>query len=498
MSERIQAIVMPKLGLSMTEGMVTKWYVSKGSKVEAGDIIADIETSKITNELEALQSGVIEGNLTQEGLDVPVGTLLGLIIQEDVTQEEVDSFISSFDQTKIEDPGLAIQDPKSEGPKDDSDHSSTSGRQHKVSTEAIFIPEELIGVTDIDQINASHLAKKMAVKLKIDLSKIEGSGRRGRISKSDIKKAIANKTASPKIEKVAETSFKPIDSGDSRISATPLARKMALQHGIDLTQIIPTGRNNRISRTDVESYLNQLNQTPSTEDVGEIISSDYEEITISSMRKRIGQRMTESVQRAPHFRLSIDVNVDDLLKVRNELNERDSKTRISINDMLIKACASALTEVPEVNAQYDGATLRRFKNAHIAVAVALKNGLITPVVKATNKKSIAEISHVVSDLANRAKTGHLSPDEITGGTFTISNLGMLGITSFDAIINPPQVAILAVGKRQRVLIEGDPQPIFGSVVNLTLSCDHRVIDGAIGARFLASLKEKLENPYYMT
>ena len=490
MSERIQAIVMPKLGLSMTEGMVSKWHVTAGTKVEPGDIIADIETSKITNELEVHQSGIIGGELIEEGIDVPVGSLIGLLVQEDVSEEEIQEFIAGFSVADIADPEQAIQ---SEAPVE-TQKAAIGSVQDKESAKT-EIPESLKGGFDDEKIYATHLARKMGRKLGIDLGKITGTGRRERISINDIRRSITEAGGSlPLTARENSTSQRAIPvKDDLAISATPLARKMAKQEGISLADIQPTGRKGRVSKKDVEDYISK--SRPS-ESVPSGITGSYEEVKMSSMRKTIGQRMSASKQQAPHFRLTIEAVLDQILDLRLMLNKnaRDDH-KISLNDVLVKAVAKTLIEVPEVNSQYDGESIRRFASAHVAVAVALDEGLLTPIVRDAQEKSIVEISRCIKDLGSRAKTGRLLPDEIEGGTFTVSNLGMFGIHSFDAIINPPQVAILAIGagEKQQKVVSGVNQMV--TVARFTLSCDHRVLDGAIGARFLKILKSNIEHPY---
>lgn len=494
MSDRIQAIVMPKLGLSMTEGMVTKWYVSNGSKVQAGEILADIETSKITNELEAFSPGIIRGDLAEEGIDLPVGTLLGLIVTEDVSNEEIREFIDGFDQTSIEDPGIAIQN---EASVPSTTRHSKPATTVGAASQGIIVPVSLGGSFETEQIHATHLAKKLAAKHNIDLGKVEGTGRRGRISIADIQTAILSQGGTWNTDLAHSSGPAKSVAGSPQISATPLARKMATQNKIDLNLITPSGRNGRITRSDVEEFIRN-HMAQSSSNIPELPDhGDFEEIPISTMRKRIGQRMSESVNTAPHFRLSIDVNIDRLLALRKSINTDDPDIRISINDLLIRACAKSLLEVPEINCQYDGYSLKRFTHADIAVAVAIDDGLITPIVRKANTYDIRSLSEKVENLIIRAKTGRLMPDDILGGTFTISNLGMFGITSFDAIINPPQIAILAIGQVERKMVEIDSRPEFVNIMNMTLSCDHRVLDGAIGAKFLSCLKKYLENPSEM-
>ena len=494
MSTRIQAIVMPKLGLSMTEGLVSKWYVTPQTRVKAGDIIADIETSKITNELEAFTSGIVAGELAETDVDLPVGTLLGLIVQDGVTAEEIDEFVASFQQS----PDVEVEATQlnlATGIPSSALRSSNSDSVEKQSNTGPSIPESIQGYQEDQLFSATHLARKMAQKWNINLAMVKGTGRKNRISKKDLRQAIID-GGGHFGDKTGPTPDEH-ETDDGNIAATPLARKMARNQGISLALIRPTGSKDRVTKNDVEAYLRHLGKSDRKGLMGATPDQAFKEIRINSMRRLIGRRMTESKQQAPHFRLGIEVNIDPLLKLKSFINGEHSSAKISINDILIKATALALTEVPDLNCQFDGQVLKRFTHADIAVAVAVEGGLITPVVRAANQKDLLDISSTMADLANRAKEGTLEPEEFTGGTFTISNLGMFGITSFDGIINPPQVAILAVGAATRRLTEGNGSQVFASLMNLTLSCDHRVIDGALGAKFLVSLKKHLENPYQM-
>jgi pyruvate dehydrogenase E2 component (dihydrolipoamide acetyltransferase) len=285
-------------------------------------------------------------------------------------------------------------------------------------------------------------------------------------------------------------------SGD-RVFASPLAKRIAEQSGYDISQIPGSGPRGRVIKRDVEAYSPAAAPAAASGMVSMDDDAPYEEIKLSNMRKTIAKRLTESKQTVPHFYLSVDVELDNLLAARKGLNAMSDDYKISVNDFVIKACAAALMKVPAANVQFMGDTMRQFKRADISVAVAIDGGLITPVVKGANQKGLRQISDETKDLAKRAHEGKLAPEEYAGGTFSISNMGMMGVKQFDAVINPPQAAILAVGAgEQRPVVKNGALSV-ATVMTITLSCDHRAIDGAVGAEFLAAVKMFLQEPSAM-
>jgi len=306
----------------------------------------------------------------------------------------------------------------------------------------------------------------------------------------------------------------PIDSSPSRsehlrperIKASPLARRLASQKGINLAAIEGSGPNGRIVKADIERVAQRgirLGTAPTVPPVVRPLpqgpmpyhADEYVSVENSMMRKAIARRLVASKQQVPHFYLTVDVTMDRLLDLRKQLNEAaDGSFKLSVNDLVIKAVANALQAVPAANASWtDSATLMH-KHAHISVAVAIDGGLITPVVRYAEQKSVVEISSEVKTLAVRARAGELKPDEYSGGTFSISNLGMFGVKQFAAIVNPPEGAILAVGGSEPRAVVEDGVMVVRNMMTLTLSCDHRVVDGAVGAQFLVALKQQLERP----
>lgn len=310
-------------------------------------------------------------------------------------------------------------------------------------------------------------------------------------------KAVNTPTASP----VAAPAS--VSHSGGRIKASPLARRIAGQKGLDLTTIAGSGPKGRIVKADVEAAKAGAPATAATMPVATTMAmpteTPFEEIKLNNMRKTIARRLTESKQTVPHFYLTLDCEIDKLLALRKEANADSENTgvKLSVNDFIIKAVALALKKVPDANASFAGDKIYKYKRADISVAVAINGGLITPVVRGACEKGLASISAEVKDLAGRAKDGKLAPQEYTGGTFSISNLGMFGIKEFSAVINPPEGAILAVGAGEQRPVVKDGALAVATVMSVTLSCDHRVIDGAVGSEFLAVFKGYMQNPITM-
>ncbi|MFL2828949.1 MAG: pyruvate dehydrogenase complex dihydrolipoamide acetyltransferase [Candidatus Puniceispirillales bacterium] len=286
-----------------------------------------------------------------------------------------------------------------------------------------------------------------------------------------------------------------LKKNETRIFASPLAKRIAKQKDVDLSLVNGSGPNGRILKADIENFNNNKDLLQN-----EIISNNNnsELIKNSSMRKTIAERLVKSKNEAPHFYLSLDCNIDQLLKIRSMINlKSNDKYKISVNDMIIKAASSSLIKVPKANASWENENTRYFNNTDISVAVAIDGGLITPIIKDVQSKGLLEISEDMKLLANKAKDGKLLPEEYVGGSFSISNLGMYGIKEFSAVINPPQGAILAVGSGEKRPIVINDQLTIASIMTVTLSCDHRVVDGAVGAQFLSVFKDFIENPSLM-
>ena len=354
------------------------------------------------------------------------------------------------------------------------------------------------GVDD-SNVSASPVARRLAIEYGVNLNNISGTGRHGRVSKSDLENAVT--AAGGELIRTNNTASTVVKLGDdSHIKATPVARRLAEELGVNLLECRVSGDRGRVCKADVEAVAARKNKplAPSIDTSGSItIESPFESEVLTGMRKTIAGRLQSSKQTAPHFRVQIDAEIDALLAVRKQINAANSAAKVSVNDFMVKACAAALMQVPAINVQFDGEQVKYFKDADISVAVAVADGLITPIVSSANRKGLIAISNEVRDLATRAKINRLKPSEFVGGSFCISNLGMFGIKQFDAIINPPQGAILAVGAGEQRPVVKEGQLSIATVVSLTLSSDHRIIDGAVAAQFMSILKGYLEQPATM-
>ena len=454
-------ILMPALSPTMTEGTLAKWCKDVGDNVVSGDVIAEIETDKATMEVEAVDEGVLGRILVASKTEnVPVNSVIGVLLDDGETLDSLDMDFKTqqtvdFDAKKNEAEASNVQKGFSKSQK------------------------------------STPLAKREAIAQGLDIAAIEGTGPRGKVTKSDVV-AVQN------IDRVEAASSSELISErekgfSERIFVSPVARKIASEADIDLSLIRGSGPNGRITMADVlksPSHTHDKRANPVTLDGGELIP-------MSGMRKVIAERMVSAKSNVPHFYLTVDCEIDELLKLREMMNGENSSggVKLSVNDFIIKACSRALIEVPDANVSYDGAaSVRRYQNADISVAVALEDGLITPIIRNADRKSLSEISEEMKVLAGKARSGALMPEEYQGGSFSISNLGMYGIKHFEAIINEPQGSILAVGAgEKRPVVKGNELAV-ATVMSCTLSCDHRVIDGAVGAELISVIKKYIEYP----
>ena len=429
-------ILMPALSPTMTEGNLVAWLKAEGDTISPGEVIAEIETDKATMEVEAVDEGVLGKILVEAGTEgVSVNAAIAILLEEGEDKSSIKDNAYRSDPIEIQNTQNSEQ--KSEGQPD---------------------------------INEPKKGKVVSENTKVPLGKIQSP-------------LIANQDG-------------------VRVAASPLARRMAEHAGLDLAKISGSGPNGRIIKADIDQVLSQDNAlklppvstvtSPSIEP-----SAQYDAIPNNSMRKVIASRLTESKQVAPHFYMTVDCNVDALKQVRMELNEKVEGTKISINDLIIRASAIALKQVPEANASWTEEATLVYKTIDISVAVAIEGGLITPIIRDAGAKGVKEISVKMKDLANRAREGKLMPEEYQGGTFSISNLGMYGVKEFSAVINPPQGAILAIGAAEERPIIKDGAVAAATLMTCTLSVDHRVVDGAVGARFLSAFKRLIEDPLTM-
>ena len=453
-------ILMPALSPTMTEGNLARWLVKEGDEVHAGDVIAEIETDKATMEVEAVDDGVVGRLVVPEGTEgIAVNATIAMLLSDD------------------EDDTALAEEPAAEA--------------EKIAPIAPAAPPPPPAADGNGEVSVTPLARRVAQQMGVDLAGVTGSGAGGRIGLGDVEAASGVPSPAPLM-----------GPSGGRILASPLARRMAAEAGLDLGLIAGSGPEGRIIRVDVEGASAApppaaRPQAPAAPVAApaQPAPAESEIVKLSMMRRVIAERMTESKSTVPHFYLTVDCEIDELLKVRGELNQRIAPDKISVNDIVVRACALALREVPEANVSWQGdGMMLRHAAVDISVAVAIEGGLITPIVRAADTKGLVEIAGEMKDLAARARDGKLTPEEYQGGSFSISNLGMFGIKQFDAVINAPQAAILAVGAgERRPVVRGDEiEP--ATVMSCTLSVDHRVVDGAIGARLLGAIKRYIEYP----
>jgi len=455
-------ILMPALSPTMTEGNLARWLKKEGDDIAPGDVLAEIETDKATMEVEAIDEGTLGKIVIGDGSEgVKVNEIIGYILED------------GEDASSIGDePAVAPQ----EAP--------------RPAVEEKAAPAPAAASPSNSDVAITPLARRIAELEGVDIAAIEGTGARGKITRADVEAAVGGKPA---------TKAAPANNGD-RVFASPLARRLAQEAGLELSGIDGTGPNGRIVKADVEAARSAPRPEAPAEapEAADIPASEaYDIVKMSTMRKVIAERMTHSKSTVPHFYLTVDCEIDELLKVRKALNERGEKDgiKLSVNDFIIRACALALMEVPDANAGFEAEGLvRKYRRADISVAVAIEGGLITPIIRDANSKGLADISAEMKDLAGRARDGKLMPEEYQGGSFSISNLGMFGVKQFDAVINEPQGCILAVGAGEARPVVKNGEIVPATVMSCTLSVDHRVVDGAMGAQLLAAIKRLIEYP----
>jgi pyruvate dehydrogenase E2 component (dihydrolipoamide acetyltransferase) len=461
-------IRMPALSPTMEEGTLAKWLVKVGDTVSSGDVMAEIETDKATMEFEAVDEGVIAEILIEAGTEgVKVGAVIARLAVEG---EEA----APAPATPAPAPAAAEDGPA-----------------------------------------ATPTARKLAEQNGIALGSITGTGPKGKITKEDVEAAIAAGGSAampaPAASPVAAPAPAPVATSGERIIASPLAKRIAADKGIDLALVKGTGPNGRIVKEDVEGFTPVAAAAPATTaapapaaqpapvavpSLGGDLDAPYEVQKLNNVRKVIARRLTEAKQTIPHIYLTVDVRLDPLLKLRGELNkslEADG-VKLSVNDLLIKALARALSRVPKCNVSFQGDALFEYSRQDISVAVAAPSGLITPVIRDAGRKGLAQISTEMKELANKARDGKLMPHEYQGGTASLSNLGMFGTKQFDAVINPPQAMILAIGAGEQRPYVVDGALSVATVMSATGSFDHRAIDGADGAQLMQAFQQLVENP----
>jgi len=447
----VTKVVMPKLSEAMETGKIIKWLKREGDRIQGGDILAEIETDKADVEMEAFGAGVLRKILVPEGDRVPVGGLIAVIAEPN---EDISAVIAGA-------PAPA----------------SVPGRPEVASPAAGAVSDRPAAVPPQPR-SEDPAARQPAP--------VTAPAGPGASAPAAARPAAAPRPAAPPA---------PAPAGGGRLKASPLARKIAAQSGVDLRLVHGSGPGGRIIRRDVEAAASgAAAPAVAVPAVAAVEGPEFEDRPLSQIRAAIARRMPQAKAPVPHFYVTSEVAMDRAWALREELNSLEGQPRISVNDLVIRACALALLEHPGVNASFRGDGIRVFHRAHIGVAVALDDGLITPVLRDCQSKSLARIAVESRDLVERARARKLRAHELSGATFSISNLGMFDVADFSAIINPPEGAILAVGSVRRVpVVEGDAV-VPGRRMAMTLSCDHRVMDGAMGARFLQDVKRLLEEP----
>jgi pyruvate dehydrogenase E2 component (dihydrolipoamide acetyltransferase) len=545
-----EVVRMPKLSDTMTDGVIAKWHKKVGDKVKSGELLADIETDKATMEFESFQDGVLLHIGVQEKQAVPVDSLIAILGKEG---EDISGLLSGDGEKKskpTEDKSESTDqktEVKKESPKtDDKEQKAESKTEIPAGVEVVRMPKLSDTMTDGviekwhkkvgDKVKSGELLADIATdkatmefesfqdgvlihigveekqSVPVDsvlailgkgdedvnaiLAAINGGGKK---PVSEDKKTETT-TTSDKSEKQVTSSEKSEDSSssDSRIKASPLAKALAKEKGIDISKVTGSGDNGRVTKSDIENYKPQQQAATATKSAGSGSSfvpgtESYTDEPASQMRKVIAKRLLESTNGAPAFYLTIEVDMDNAMASRNAINAIPD-TKVSFNDLVIKACAAALRKHPKVNSSWLGDTIRTYAHIHIGVAVAVEDGLLVPVVRFADQKTLSQISAEVKDLGKRAKDKKLQPADWAGNTFTVSNLGMFGIDEFTSIINTPESCILSVGAIKQVPVVKNGMVVPGNVMKVTLACDHRTVDGATGAAFLQTLRIYLENP----
>lgn len=433
-------VIMPKLSPTMEEGQISRWLKKEGDKVSMGEPLAEIDTDKATMEMQALANGVLRKILINEGQSAPLGQIIAVIGEPN---EDIASLLAEAPSAapKQEQPKQEPQQPAPPPPPQQPQAKAAAAGSTQPAGAVANGRQPQAAASDSGRMIVSPLAARMAAEAGIDLRSLQGSGPGGRIIKRDIEAAISQPQAAP-----AQPAY---------------------------PRVVEAG------------------------EFPQVAASPYRDEPASEIRKVIAKRLVTSIGPVPHFFLTTEIEMDRAAEMRKGINALDPELKISVNDIVIKVAAAALRQHPEVNASFQGNFIRYYEHADIGVAVAIPDGLITPVVRSADQKPLSEIAAEVRELAERARSRKLKPEEYTGASFSISNLGMFGIDEFTAVINPPEGAILAVGAMSAKPVVRDNEIVIRQMMRVTMSCDHRVIDGATGAKFLQTFKKILENPLYL-
>jgi len=522
-------IIMPKMGESVNEGTIIKWHKKVGDKIKSGDLLADIATDKATMEFESFQDGVLLHIGVQEKQAVPVDSIIAIL---GAPNEDISNLLNGKIETKTN-----STETKAENP---TPTPSITNATLPAGVEVVRMPKLSDTMTDGvlekwhkkvgDKVKSGELLADIAtdkatmefesfqdgVLIHIgvqekqsvpvdsviailgkggenvnDILSIVNNSNRNTISVSNANNTAKETTTNQ--NKVEQSS----SQNNSRIKASPLAKALAKEKGIDLTNVSGTGDNGRITKSDIENYKGgSTSSNVTTSKIQSTFNLGTESFTdepVSQMRKVIAKRLSESKNTAPHYYLTIDIDMDNAIAAREAMN-KVSDVKISFNDIVIKASAAALRKHPKVNSAWMNDKIRYNHHIHIGMAVAIEDGLLVPVIRFADQKSLSQISAEAKDLGKRAKDKKLQPQDWEGNTFTISNLGMFGIESFTSIINSPESCILSVGAIKQIPVVKNNAVVPGNVMKVTLASDHRSVDGALGAAFLQTLKAFIENP----
>jgi pyruvate dehydrogenase E2 component (dihydrolipoamide acetyltransferase) len=533
-----EIVRMPKMSDTMTEGVIAKWHKKVGDTVKSGELMAEIETDKATMDYESFNEGIVLHLGAKEGEAVQVNDVLAVVGKKG---EDFKELLSSSSQTET-----AAAGGKTETSQDKDTAVAELMDTSKIKAEIVRMPKMSDTMTDgviaawHKKVGDTVKSGELMAEVETDKATMEyesynsgtvlylGAKEKDSIPVDGVLAIVGEKDAdwktllkaseqaeAPKEEVSASapaatptpsstsssvsSSSSSSHSSNGRVKASPLAKKMAKDLGYDLAKIEGSGDNGRITKKDVENFKPGASTSKATTTGAPVVlpsvvgEESFEEVTVSQMRKTIARRLSESKFSAPHFYLTMEINMDKAIEARKSINEI-APVKISFNDFVIKAVAAALRQHPDVNVSWLGDKIRKNHHVHIGVAVAVKDGLVVPVVRFADNKSLAHISTEVKDLAQRAHDKKLQPSDWEGSTFTISNLGMFGIEEFTAIVNPPDACILAVGGIKETPIVKNGQIVPGNVMKVTMSCDHRAVDGAVGSAFLKTLKGLLEDP----
>ena len=538
-----ELIRMPKMSDTMTEGVIAAWHKKVGDKVKSGDLLAEVETDKATMEMESYEDGILLHIAAEAKTAVPIDGVIAIIGKEG---ENIDALLA-----EIKGGGKPADAPKAEAKAEEPAKSAEATSApavdlSSIKAEAILMPKmsdtmvegtivawhkkvgdavksgELLAEVATDKATMEMESYEDGTLLHIEIKEGEAVQIDGLIAiigekGTDVTPIInaykngGKPSAAPVAKEAAksDTASAPASasapvahgsSSDDRSKVSPLARKIASDKGIDIKQVKGSGDHGRIVKRDIENFkasdaapVAKGASTPAVSLPSVVGEESFSEFPVSQMRKVIAKRLTESLFTAPHFYLTMEINMDKAIEARVSINEV-ATAKISFNDMVIRACAAAIRKHPMVNASWLGDKIRVNNHIHIGVAIAVEEGLLVPVVRFADSKSLSHISTEVKELAGKAKSKKLTPAEMSGNTFTISNLGMFGIDEFTSIINSPDACILSVGGIKQTPIVKNGQIVIGNIMKVTLACDHRVADGAVGSAFLQTLKSYLKDP----